>query len=68
VSYTVQRARFVQPLPLAREGTGEIRPAPALERPFQVLNTSMLRCATLNNNEVVGLVDDFLAKAAIPAA
>ncbi|MEO6096833.1 MAG: FAD-dependent oxidoreductase [Fibrobacteria bacterium] len=68
VSYTVQRARYVQPLPLAREGSGEIRPAPAFERPFQVLNTSMLRCATLNNNEVVGLVDDFLGKAAIPAA
>ncbi|MEO7426912.1 MAG: FAD-dependent oxidoreductase [Fibrobacteria bacterium] len=65
VSYSVHRARFVQPLPLARETTGEIRPAPALERPFQILNTSMLRCATLNNNEVVGLVDEFLAKSRI---
>jgi protoporphyrinogen oxidase len=66
VSFSVHRARFVQPLPLARdlarETAGEIRPAPALERPFQILNTSMLRCATLNNNEVVGLVDEFLAK------
>ncbi len=62
VSYSVHRARFVQPLPLARESLGEIRAAPPLERPFQILNTSMLRCATLNNNEVVGLVDDFLAK------
>lgn len=62
VSYSVHRARYVQPLPLARDSQGEIRPAPPLERPFQILNTSMLRCATLNNNEVVGLVDDFLAK------
>lgn len=62
VSFSVHRARYVQPLPLARESLGEIRPAPPLERPFQILNTSMLRCATLNNNEVVGLVDDFLAK------
>lgn len=65
VSYSVHRARFVQPLPLARENSGEIRPAPALERPFQILNTSMLRCATLNNNEVVGLVDEFLRKNAL---
>jgi hypothetical protein len=65
VGYSVHRARYVQPLPLARESQGEIRPAPPLERPFQILNTSMLRCATLNNNEVVGLVDDFLAKNAI---
>lgn len=62
VGYTVHRARHVQPLPLARDSLGEIRPAPALERPFHIVNTSMLRCATLNNNEVVGLVDDFLAK------
>lgn len=60
VSYSVHRARYVQPLPLARESQGEIRAVPALERPFQILNTSMLRCATLNNNEVVGLVDEFL--------
>jgi protoporphyrinogen oxidase len=66
VSYTVHRARYVQPLPLARESTGEIRPVPPLERPFQILNTSMLRCATLNNNEVVGLVDEFLAKSQLP--
>jgi hypothetical protein len=30
--------------------------------PFQILNTAMLRCATLNNNEVVALVDRFTAK------
>jgi protoporphyrinogen oxidase len=57
----VHRARFVQPLPLVRAAGGS-REVPALERPFQVLNTSMLTCATLNNNEVVGLVDRFLAK------
>jgi protoporphyrinogen oxidase len=54
----VHRARFVQPLPLVRLGAS--RPAEVtLERPFQVLNTSMLTCATLNNNEVVGFVNRF---------
>lgn len=62
----VHRARYVQPLPLARAGgagdaAGEV---PALERPFQVLNTSMLTCATLNNNEVVGLVNRFVDRRA----
>ena len=59
----VHRARYVQPLPLVRqEGGGSAADAPALEAPFQVINTSMLRCATLNNNEVVALVDRFIAK------
>ena len=51
----VHRARFVQPLPLASAAP---RPAPvplALDPPFQLLNTACLRCATLNNNEVVAL-------------
>ena len=59
----VHRARYVQPLPLVREGNAasgaEIT---ALERPFQIVNTSMLRCATLNNNEVVALVDRFITR------
>ncbi len=56
----IHRARFVQPLPLVREGGERERaPEPRLERPLQVLNTSLLRCATLNNNEVVGLVEAF---------
>src|SRR5262249_13523640 len=46
----VHRARYVQPLPLVR--TRDQAPtggeAPALARPFQILNTSMLTCATLN--------------------
>ena len=59
----VHRARYVQPLPLVRDGGGpEGDPTPVLARPFQVLNTAMLRCATLNNNEVVALVDRFMAK------
>jgi protoporphyrinogen oxidase len=58
----VHRARLVQPLPLARKGGGGVFAVPAGTKPFQILNTSMLRCATLNNNEVVGLVDEFLAK------
>ncbi|HEV8198922.1 MAG TPA: FAD-dependent oxidoreductase [Candidatus Polarisedimenticolia bacterium] len=59
----VHRARYVQPLPLVRDGGGpEGDPTPALARPFQVLNTAMLRIATLNNNEVVALVDRFMTK------
>jgi protoporphyrinogen oxidase len=59
----VHRARYVQPLPLVRDGGGpEGDPTPACARPFQILNTAMLRCATLNNNEVVALVDRFMAK------
>jgi len=56
----IHRARHIQPLPLVRETRPEALPPPAIERPFLVLNTSMLQCATLNNNEVVGLVDDFI--------
>ncbi|GAB4374544.1 MAG: NAD(P)/FAD-dependent oxidoreductase [Acidobacteriota bacterium] len=51
----VHRARHVQPLPLA---TDEPRPDPgplACEPPFQIVNTARLRCATLNNDEVVAL-------------
>jgi protoporphyrinogen oxidase len=57
----VHRARYVQPLPLVREGkAGTAESTPRLARPFQVVNTSMLRCATLNNNEVVALVNRFV--------
>jgi protoporphyrinogen oxidase len=58
----VHRARFVQPLPLVRHTMPEPSRQSALTRPFQVLNTSMLTCATLNNDEVVGFVDQFVAK------
>jgi hypothetical protein len=60
----VHRARYVQPLPLVRDGAGGPvgDSTPALSRPFQIVNTAMLRCATLNNNEVVALVDRFMAK------
>jgi protoporphyrinogen oxidase len=69
----VHRARYVQPLPLARDGSSapasvptesalDSRPAPEMESPFQMLSTFMLQCATLNNNEVVGLVNEFLEK------
>jgi len=60
VSYAVHRAPFVQPLPLARDGAAGVRGLPGLEGPFQILNTSMLQCATLNNNEVVGMVEEFM--------
>ncbi|HXX92474.1 MAG TPA: hypothetical protein VEN81_02505, partial [Planctomycetota bacterium] len=57
----IHRARFVQPLPLVREDPEpEIDPPLRIERPFQIVNTAMLRCATLNNNEVVGLVGRLL--------
>jgi protoporphyrinogen oxidase len=59
----VHRARHVQPLPLVRAEAPAAGPAaPALVRPFQIINTAMLRCATLNNNEVVALVDRFMAR------
>ncbi len=61
VDRQVHRARLVQPLPLVREGVVVPAGIPALTGPFTLLNTSMLDCATLNNNEVVGLVDRFLA-------
>jgi protoporphyrinogen oxidase len=60
VDRQVHRARLVQPLPLVRQGKVVPAGIPALTRPFTLLNTSMLDCATLNNNEVVGLVDRFL--------
>jgi len=52
----------VQPLPLVRPNAIVARGVPRLVRPFQILNTSMLTCGTLNNNEVVGLVDEFMAQ------
>lgn len=64
----IHRARLVQPLPLVgqpgapRDEALSVAGAPELERPFQLLGTYMLRCATLNNNEVVGLVDELLRK------
>ncbi len=56
VDRQIHRARFVQPLPLVRHGAVGAEP-PEHTPPFTILNTSMLECATLNNNEVVGLVD-----------
>ena len=57
----VHRARLVQPLPLVRPSAVIARGVPRLTRPFQILNTSMLACGTLNNNEVVGLANEFVA-------
>lgn len=58
----VHRTKFVQPLPLVRHGEVRDTGIPPLERPFSVLNTSMLACATLNNNEVVGFVDKYVER------
>ncbi|MCP3958803.1 MAG: NAD(P)-binding protein [bacterium] len=56
----IHRERFVQPLPLVLDD----KPSPAaptkMARPFQIVNTSLLRCATLNNDEVVALVEKFV--------
>ena len=62
VRRSVHRARFVQPLPMLSDADRDSRSLPSIERPFQCLGTFMLRCATLNNNEVVGLVDEFLTQ------
>jgi protoporphyrinogen oxidase len=57
----IHRAGLVQPLPLVRSQTADRGDAPApLARPLHILNTALLTCATLNNNEVVALVDRFL--------
>jgi protoporphyrinogen oxidase len=61
VDRQLHRARFVQPLPLVRHAV-EGAELPGLTPPLTLLNTSMLQCATLNNNEVVGLVDRFTNK------
>lgn len=54
----IHRARYVQPLPLVRHAGAESAGPPSPSAgPFRIVNTTMLRCATLNNNEVVGLVD-----------
>jgi hypothetical protein len=58
VGMAIHRARCVQALPLPTSAHPGHAPVP-LRRPFSVINTSMLQCATLNNNDVVGLVDGF---------
>lgn len=58
----IHRARLVQPLPLVRPQAVIAPGTPRPVRPFQILNTSMLTCATLNNNDVVGLVDEFVER------
>lgn len=59
---SIHRARFVQPLPLVRPRAVIAPGTPRPVRPFQILNTSMLACATLNNNDVVGLVEEFVER------
>ncbi len=56
----IHRTKFVQPLPLVRHHAPMLGTTIGLTRPFQVLNTSMLTCATLNNDEVVAFVDNFV--------
>ncbi len=56
VTLGLERAPRVQPLPIAGNPPtqGEL-PHGSIRSPFQILNTSLLACATLNNNEVLGL-------------
>jgi len=57
----VHRARHVQALPTVRPAPrGEA--VPPLSRPFQIVNSALLNAATLNNDEIVGLADAFVAK------
>jgi protoporphyrinogen oxidase len=64
VYHRVHRTKFVQPLPLVRHGPPPHAPQGAVlisrTTPLQILNTSMLTCATLNNDEVVAFVDRFV--------
>ncbi len=56
-SVTLDRAQRVQPLPIAGQTPGQNTDSEKdLRSPFQILNTSLLACATLNNNEVLGLL------------
>jgi hypothetical protein len=57
--HRVHRTRFVQPLPLVRHAKPGATAVSRTE-PLQMLNTSMLTCATLNNDEVVAFVDRFV--------
>ncbi len=59
VDKQLHRARYVQPLPLVRHQVVGAQ-QPRHQAPLTILNTSMLECATLNNNEVVGLVERFV--------
>jgi protoporphyrinogen oxidase len=60
VRRSVHRARHVQALPVVQAAPrGPV--IPPLEAPFQVVNSALLRAATLNNNEIVALADDFVA-------
>jgi protoporphyrinogen oxidase len=61
VARSIHRERYVQALPTVRHHDRAVAGIPLLDSPFQVLNTSMLTCATLNNDEVVGLASDFVA-------
>lgn len=58
----VHRARYVQPLPLVGSAPADAKKLAGFERPFQIVNTSMLTCATLNNNEVVSLVNGYVER------
>jgi protoporphyrinogen oxidase len=57
VKAVVSRARYVQPLPLVGMRPERDRVLPTWEGAFHVVNTALLQCATLNNNEVVALAD-----------
>jgi protoporphyrinogen oxidase len=65
VGRALHRARHVQALPLVRTQAPR-GGVPELRRPFQVLNTSMLGCATLHNNEAVRLAETYVEALGTP--
>lgn len=62
VTSVVSRARYVQPLPLVGSQPDRGRELPSWDKPFTLVNTALLQCATLNNNEVVGLADALMVR------
>ncbi len=63
VSWHIQRAQHVQPVPLVLENVRSFQNAiPGTNRPFIFANTSLLACPTLNNNEVVGLAKEIASR------
>jgi hypothetical protein len=63
ISWHIQRAQYVQPVPLVQE-TARIprNTIPQAEDQFVFANTSLLACPTLTNNEVVGLAKEIASR------
>jgi protoporphyrinogen oxidase len=64
VRRALHRARYVQALPLVRRHAPDTD-VPAIRRPFQILNSSMITRATLHNDEVIRLANEYIDKNAV---